>query len=77
MTLIQKPTEANADTMEGSPVKEDGSKSLRPVRNRRYTRLVQYNMTQYFQFVRIISLCVTIELRNVRASFMQEQKACI
>ncbi|XP_063617671.1 homeobox protein Mohawk-like [Cydia splendana] len=38
MTLIQNPSEARGETMEGSPAKEDSAKSLRPVRNRRYTR---------------------------------------
>lgn len=46
MTLIQRPSEAQGkEKMDGS--KEDNGKSMRPVRNRRYTRLVK--MSHYFQ----------------------------
>ncbi|KPJ06453.1 Homeobox protein Mohawk [Papilio machaon] len=38
MTLIQRDQEAKEANMDGSPSKEDSGKSLRPVRNRRYTR---------------------------------------
>ncbi|CAK1602990.1 unnamed protein product [Parnassius mnemosyne] len=38
MTLIQRDQEVKEAKMDGSPTKEDSGKSLRPVRNRRYTR---------------------------------------
>ncbi|KAM3964611.1 uncharacterized protein ACR2FA_000999 [Aphomia sociella] len=38
MTLIQRASEEKAEHMDGHQSKEDSGKSLRPVRNRRYTR---------------------------------------
>ncbi|XP_068621505.1 iroquois-class homeodomain protein irx-2 [Battus philenor] len=38
MTLIQKDQEVKEANMDGLPSREDSGKSLRPVRNRRYTR---------------------------------------
>ncbi|CAG4998526.1 unnamed protein product [Parnassius apollo] len=38
MTLIQREQELKEAKMDGSPTTEDSGKSLRPVRNRRYTR---------------------------------------
>lgn len=53
MTLIQIPAEdkvAPMDMLGKSQTKEDSGKSLRPVRNRRYTRLVHKNDSFTFSF---------------------------
>ena len=54
MTLIQQADDGKEDTMNDTTMKEDLVKSSRPVRNRRYTRLVTALqkltcMSHYFQ----------------------------
>lgn len=60
MTLIQKVNETKVGKMDGTS-KED-VKTLRPVRNRRYTRLV--NMSHYFQS--LVNNCLCASLMNRR-----------
>lgn len=61
MTLIQRDQETKEANMDGSPSKDSG-KSLRPVRNRRYTRLVDDSLLSYSSTGILFSLCVTYEL---------------
>lgn len=65
MTLIQRVSDVKAEKME-SISKEDG-KSLRPVRNRRYTRLVK--MSHYFQSLLFNCLCASFMKWGVFMSF--------
>lgn len=60
MTLIHKPDESKG-AMTDNTVKEDLGKSTRPVRNRRYTRLVPTNMGKHESllsaFIEVLFVC--------------------
>lgn len=62
MTLIHTSEEGKEDVMTDTTMKEDLGKSSRPVRNRRYTRLVATNIDMHDSLLSvfsIFSLCVT------------------
>lgn len=69
MTLIHTSEEGKEDVMTDTTMKEELGKSSRPVRNRRYTRLVATNIDMHESLLSVFSiiffvrhLCITYDV---------------